>query len=101
MVLAAALPDVCPEPFRQLPPGVCPLYFPVRVADRASAIALLQTRGIRAVEIWPLAHPLLDRERFGELEPLRHELLALPVHQELHDRHLEHLVRAAREVLRR
>jgi dTDP-4-amino-4,6-dideoxygalactose transaminase len=98
-VLAEAVPSACPEPFRELPPGVCPLYFPVRVADRATAIARLQARGIRAVEVWPLAHPLLDRERFGELEPLRRQLLALPVHQDLQARHMQALVRAAREVI--
>ncbi len=98
-ILATAIPGACPEPFLQLPPGVCPLYFPVRVADRASAIAQLQARGIRAVEIWPLAHPLLDRDRFGELAPLRHQLLALPVHQELHRWQMEAVVRAAREVI--
>jgi perosamine synthetase len=98
-VLATAIPDVCPEPFRELLPGVCPLYFPVRVADRARALAQLQARGIRAVEIWPLAHPLLDRDRFGELEPLRHQLLALPVHQDLQAWHMQALLRAAREVI--
>ncbi|MDQ3978360.1 MAG: DegT/DnrJ/EryC1/StrS family aminotransferase [Actinomycetota bacterium] len=99
-VLAAELGDACPEPFRDLPAGTCPLYFPLLVSDRPQAIASLLARGIRAVEIWPVPHPLLDRERFADLEPLRRDLLALPVHQDLEPWHMETVVRAAKEVVR-
>ncbi len=88
-VLADALGPLCPERYRDLPPGVCPLYLPVRAADRAGAIAELLRHGVRAIEIWPVAHPMLDRNRFAELDPLRQELLALPVHQDLGPWHVE------------
>ncbi|MEA2843932.1 MAG: hypothetical protein QOJ69_1603, partial [Actinomycetota bacterium] len=48
----------------------------------------------------PVAHPLLDRDRFAELDPLRQELLALPVHQDMQPWHVELVADAASELLR-
>ncbi|GAA4627125.1 hypothetical protein GCM10023196_038090 [Actinoallomurus vinaceus] len=97
--LLNALPEVCPPRFRGLPDGVAPLYYPVRVPQRDRTIAELQKRGVRSIEIWPVPHPLLDRHRFAELEPLRHEMLALPVHQGLSTWHMEQVANAAREAI--
>jgi hypothetical protein len=98
--LAAEVGLACPEPFRELPAGTCPLYLPVLVSDRRRTIAALLSRGVRATEVWPVPHPLLERQRFAELEPLRRGLLALPVHQDLEPWHVEAVARAAKEVLR-
>ncbi|GAA0353767.1 DegT/DnrJ/EryC1/StrS family aminotransferase [Actinoallomurus spadix] len=98
-ILLNALPDVVPPRFRGLPDGVAPLYYPVRVPQRDRTIAELQKRGVRSIEIWPVPHPLLDRRRFAELEPLRHEMLALPVHQGLSEWHMEQVAKAAREAI--
>jgi dTDP-4-amino-4,6-dideoxygalactose transaminase len=98
--LARDLGPACPEPLRELPPGTCPLYFPVLAPERATAMAGLLARGVRAVEIWPVPHPLLDRDRFAELEPLRRGLVALPVHHDLEPWHADIVARAATEVLR-
>jgi hypothetical protein len=97
--LAAELGDLCPERFRDLPPGVCPLYFPVAAPDRTEALRGLRRGGVRAIEIWPVPHPLLDRDRHRQLEPLRRNLLALPVHQELEPWHIEVVVSAAKTAL--
>jgi perosamine synthetase len=80
---------LAPPPYRELPDGVCPLYFPVQVADRPRAVARLLELGVRAIEVWPVPHPLLDRERFSELEPARAGLIGVPVHQELEPWHME------------
>ena len=98
--LVAELEPACLDGFRALPGGVCPLYLPVLAADRRRAMAELVARGVRAVEIWPVPHPLLDREEHAELEPLRRGLLALPVHQDLEPWHVAAVARAAKEVLR-
>lgn len=98
-VLLDALPEACPDRFRRLPDGVTPLYYPIRVPERDRTIAELQKRGVRSIEIWPVPHPLLDRRRFAELEPLRHQMLALPVHQGLTPWHMEHVAKAAREAI--
>jgi perosamine synthetase len=98
--LIADLAPLCPPPFRRLPPGVCPLYVPVLSADRAAAIGALLDHGVRALEVWPVPHPLLDRSQFPELERARTQLLALPVHHLLTDEHTAQLRRAALEVLK-
>lgn len=98
--LVAELGPACPERFRTLPDGVCPLYLPIMATDRARVVADLLGRGVRAVEIWPVPHPLLDREAHAELEPVRRGLLALPVHQDLEPWHVAAVARAAKDVLR-
>jgi hypothetical protein len=98
-VLRDELAELAPEPYRQLPDGVCPLYFPVRAANRSTAVAGLLEHGVRPLEIWPVPHPVLPRDRFAELNSARHELLALPVHQSLRPWHMERVLRAAKEVL--
>jgi dTDP-4-amino-4,6-dideoxygalactose transaminase len=98
-LLAGELADLAPEPFRALPPGTAPLYFPALARDRDAAIAALLERGVRPLEVWPVPHPLLDRSRFAELEPLHSGLLALPVHQALGELHMERVLSAARAVL--
>jgi hypothetical protein len=86
------------EPFRDLPEGTCPLYFPLLAGDRSGAIAALLQRGVRPLEIWPVAHPMLDRRRFPELERARRGLLALPVHQALEDWHMDIVLDAVKDV---
>lgn len=98
--LAAELGELCFEPFHDLPPGTTPLYLPILVDDRPRAITALLEHGVRAIEIWPVPHPLLDRARFAELEPLRRGLLALPVHQGMDPWHVELVARAAKVALR-
>jgi dTDP-4-amino-4,6-dideoxygalactose transaminase len=98
-LLRDELAELCPEPYRELPTGTCPLYFPVQTEDRDRAIAGLLDRGVRALEIWPVPHPLLDRERFAELEPARRSLLALPTHQSLGPWQMDRVLEAARAVL--
>lgn len=92
--LAAELGERCFEPFRELPDGTAPLYLPVLASDRARAISRMLGRGVRPLEVWPVAHPLLDG-RFADLRPLRERLLALPVHQHLDPWHMEAVASAA------
>ena len=98
-LLAAELAELAPEPMRELPEGIAPLYFPLRAADRDATIARLLSHGVRPLEIWPVSHPLLDRNRFKELEPARNQLLALPVHQSLGDWQMQQVLAAAKAAL--
>ncbi len=59
----------------------------------------LLEHGVRALEIWPVPHPLLAGERFPELDPARRELVALPVHQSLRDEHVEAVASAAKAAI--
>src|SRR6185503_14714153 len=38
--------------FSELPDGVCPLFFPIIVRDKAAAARTLQQRGVDALEFW-------------------------------------------------
>jgi dTDP-4-amino-4,6-dideoxygalactose transaminase len=100
LALRDELAELAPEPFRELAPGTCPLYFPVLAEDRGPAIAALLHRGVRALEVWPVPHPILDRDRFAELEPARRGLLALPVHQAMRGDHVDAVLSAAKAVFR-
>lgn len=98
-ILVAELAELAPAAHRALPDGCAPLYFPALASDRPAAIRGLLAHGVRPLEVWPVPHPLLDRSRFAELEPLRAGLLALPVHQALGEREMERVLDAARRVL--
>ncbi|MDX6697546.1 MAG: hypothetical protein QOE65_943 [Solirubrobacteraceae bacterium] len=98
-VLLDALGDLAPAAHRELPPGTTPLYFPALAPDRPAAIRRLLDHGVRPLEVWPVPHPLLPREDFAELEPLRAGLLALPVHQALGAAEIRRVRDAARRAL--
>ena len=98
--LLDAFGELVPESCRVLPEGCAPLYLPVRVSDREAAMVRLLDGGVRALEVWPVPHPRLDRDRFSELEPLRAGLLALPVHQTMRPWHVERVIAAGRRALR-
>ncbi len=99
ILLKGGLGEYAPEPFRHLPPGVAPLYFPLSVNDREATLIRLLDRGIRGLEVWPVPHPLLDRQQFSQLEPARSNLLALPVHQLLEPWHMDLVLTAAKSAL--
>jgi dTDP-4-amino-4,6-dideoxygalactose transaminase len=99
LTLLAELAELAPAAHRELPDGTAPLYFPALARDRPAAIRGLLEHGVRPLEVWPVPHPLLDRERFAELEPLRAGLLALPVHQALGEREIGRVLEAAKRVL--
>lgn len=67
--------------YRTLPDGTCPLYLPIRAERRDAVMKGMWGRGVRAIEIWPVPHPLL--EGYEDLRQIRSELIALPVHQGL------------------
>ena len=91
--LAALLrPDVL-QSFPSVPHGVCPLFFPVIVADKHAAAERLRAHGVDALEFWndssePGGHEMGPDARF-----LRRHVLELPIHQDLTPRHIDHIAR--------
>ena len=82
---------------------------PARPADLSRYASLAKSRSDSSY-VWRLTgaggetadityHPLLDRTRYAEIEPLRHQMLALPVHQGLSEWHARHVASAAREAI--
>jgi len=74
-----------------LPAGVCPLFFPLLVPDKAEAAHALWDRGIGAVEFWNEGDAgARGSEHSGALF-LRRHVLELPVHQDLRPEQLAYM----------
>jgi len=99
-LLYAMLRDVAPPVTGELKPGVCPLFYPVAVDDKAGAMARLLARGVETVDFWRLRHPALPGGLFPEVDRLREQVLELPVHQDLSPADAEHVASCVRELLK-
>jgi len=79
--------------FADLPPGVCPLFFPILVPNKHEAALALQARGVDALEFWN-DRVDLDGCEPGAAERFFHpHVLELPVHQDLTADHIDHVAR--------
>lgn len=80
--------------FADLPDGVCPLFFPILVPDKAAAAAALQRRGVDALQFW---NESMDSgtEMGPDASFLRRHVLELPIHQDLTPRQVAHVAREA------
>jgi dTDP-4-amino-4,6-dideoxygalactose transaminase len=67
----------------ELEEGVCPLFFPVLVRDKARAAQELWRRGIGAVTFWNRGDPEAEHRGFEETRFLREHVLELPIHQDV------------------
>ena len=78
--------------FPALPDGVCPLFFPVIVPNKAEAANALRRRGVEALEFWN--DPVGDgSEMSSHARFFRDHVLELPIHQDLSARHVSHVAR--------
>jgi len=87
----AALPD----------PGddVCPLFFPVLVADKHAAATALQQQGVDALEFWNDGVEPGGGEMSADTRFLRAHVLELPIHQDLTAAHIDYIARQASHAL--
>jgi dTDP-4-amino-4,6-dideoxygalactose transaminase len=99
-LLYAMLRDVAPPVTGELKPGVCPLFYPMPVEDKAGAMARLLARGVETVDFWRVRHPAVPPGLFPEVDRLRERVLELPVHQDLSPADAEHVASCVRELLR-
>lgn len=84
---------------KKLESGVCPIYFPILAADKASTAKALRKRGISAIEFWNYgAFGASDHEN-PDARFLRKHLLELPVHQDLDLGQLEYMVKETKRTL--
>ena len=93
--LLGALRGVAPPMVNELPPGVCPLFYPLWVGDKDEALTRLRAENVEAGEGWPEFHPRCDGTGFPEATRLRQHLVELPCHQDLGPAHVAHLARVA------
>ncbi|HEX7623463.1 MAG TPA: DegT/DnrJ/EryC1/StrS family aminotransferase [Anaeromyxobacteraceae bacterium] len=97
-LLYARLREVAPPVQLELPPGTCPLFYPLLVDDKVSVAARLAARGIETVEFWNEGHPGCDLGQFPEVATLRRRVLELPLHQDLTAEDMAYLASAVEEL---
>jgi dTDP-4-amino-4,6-dideoxygalactose transaminase len=71
--------------------GMCPLFFPILVPDKAAAARALWARGIGAVEFWNTGDPAADGPGSADARFLRAHVLELPIHQDLRPEQLAYM----------
>lgn len=98
-LLFARLRELAPPVQLELPPGACPLFYPLLVEDKAGVAARLAARGIETVEFWNTGHPACDDGCFPEVAALRRRVLELPLHQDLDPDDMAYLAAAVEEAL--
>lgn len=83
--------------FSELPDGVVPLGFPVRVAHRAEVLAKLYAKQIYPPVHWPV--PAAVPSDFRDARRLADDIMTLPCDQRYTTDHMLHMARALRETL--
>ncbi len=99
--LLAQLRDLSPPLFTELPPGVCPLFYPLAVGHKGEAMRRLRARGIETIDFWRDFHPACDGAQFPEVVKLRRTILEVPCHQDLSPEQMGRIAAATREILER
>ena len=77
--------------YGSLPEGVCPLAYPLLVANRRQWVAHLRDRGIIAIPWWEGHHRLFSWDEFAEAHDLKMRVLALPIHQDLDEKAMDYI----------
>ncbi len=81
-----------------LAPGVCPLFFPLLVADKGRAAQALWSRGVMATPLWNEGDVSLGSHEGEDSRFLRRHVLELPIHQDLSREHIEYMARRVRDL---
>lgn len=94
-VLLRELEGLVPEPFRELPDGASPFFFPVRAERKEALLTRLAERGIKALDVWSATHRSIPPLEGSDAAMRRATTIGLPVHQELGVAELERIADAA------
>lgn len=93
------LRDYSPLSIDGLPPGACPLFYPIVVADKRATQDMLHARGIGSVNLWSDSHTVCPKEIRAEVEPWRRHILELPVHHLFEEAEIDRIGKVARHYL--
>jgi perosamine synthetase len=85
--------------FNELPEGVCPLYFPILVNNSKYISSRLNLRSVGSIAWWSYFHRNCSWPDYPEACYLKNNLLVLPVHHQLNERHIDYIIRQVNEVL--
>jgi dTDP-4-amino-4,6-dideoxygalactose transaminase len=86
-------------PFPALPPGICPLFLPVMVSDKASFQESLARQGVQSADWWSRSHPTCPPELARDVAGWRRHCLEVPIHQELTPGDMDRIADAVVRVL--
>ncbi|HYI02576.1 DegT/DnrJ/EryC1/StrS family aminotransferase [Hyalangium sp.] len=98
--LLGRLRDISAPLFNQLPPGVCPLFYPLVVEDKTEVLGKLHAQGIDAIDFWNRFHPACDAASFPEVAQLRRSIVEIPCHQDLSPEVMAAVAAATREAVK-
>lgn len=82
--------------FTELPPGVCPLFFPIILESseqRETIYKTLKSRGVITHPWWDKFHPAVKWDEFPDSIYLKTRLFGLPIHQDLTIKHLDLVIK--------
>jgi dTDP-4-amino-4,6-dideoxygalactose transaminase len=98
-LLFSRLRDVAPPVQGELPPGACPLFYPLLCEDKPRVAERLAARGIETVDFWNEGHPACPADAFPEVQALRRRVLEIPLHQDLGAEDMAYVAGAVEEAL--
>ncbi len=97
--LLGRLREVSTPLFNELPPGVCPLFYPLVVEDKADMLARLRAAGIHCVDFWRDYHPACPPSEFPDVMRLRRTIVEIPSHQDIDTETLTRMAKVVREAV--
>jgi perosamine synthetase len=97
--LLGRLREVSQPLFNELPPGVCPLFYPLAVEDKPAVLQRLWAAGVQVVDLWRDHHPACAPAEFPEVMRLRNSIVEVPCHQDLGPPALTRMAKLVRETL--
>lgn len=95
--LRERLADI-PMPRDDVPHGMCPLFFPVFVEDKAAAARAFRARGVNVTEFWNYGHPEAEAYTGDDTRLLRRHVLELPIHQDVTPQQVQYMADVALEL---
>jgi dTDP-4-amino-4,6-dideoxygalactose transaminase len=84
--------------FKELPLGVCPLFFPIIVKDRKFYHKKFMERGISTFQYWQHMHNAVPWKKFPEAVFLKRHVLGLPIHQDISYEHLDKIIEVFHDI---
>lgn len=99
LTLLDQLGPVIPPLFENLPSGVCPLFYPLRIKHKAEMLLRLKSCGIEAIDFWCSPHPACDPRMFPEVTELRRSIIEIPCHQDIGAETMRRMTAVVRQVV--
>jgi perosamine synthetase len=101
LALHAALRDKTHPVFAQLPAGVCPLFYAIRVADNRAVMTALRARGVEGWAWWYPMPVKLQGRGFAQSQSLREQVVVIPCHEGLTPAQVERVSKIVLDVIGR